>query len=756
VNGDDVNVYFHSFSMTRSSPPTARLPTTRSAFVVPGRGRLCVAHLAVAAALGAFGANASALSLGQLHVQSALGEPLRAEIDITEIAPTDMDGLRIGIASPETFNAIGVPYNPALSDVRAGLQRRADGRYVVRLAGERQLYEPFIDLLLEAHWNSGHVVRDFTVLLDVPTGRQVAPPPPITAPQIPVPPPPPPPPRVTEPTAAQTPQAGPLPPGASATFAPSASDTFAAPAASTGPAFSGQPRPIRIAPRAESRQITVNPGDTAGRIAAAYMPANVSLDQMLVALLRANPQAFIGGNVNRVRAGAVLTMPESSQVATIPAAEARRIITAQSRDFNEYRRRLAANAQKTVVADADRSVWGKIQTQVEDRDAAQGSNDRLVISQGAAAGQPTGEQMAQDAEAQALQKREQELAQNQKDLNQLKDDATGSTGSSSPAPAAAPPAAAPTGGLTAAAPAATTPPAPAPEPEGKSFFDGWMEHPLMLAAAALIALLIGFLLYRVLGRKRDDDADDIENRSLKDAFFSTNDGQSLDTKDREPSLTPGPLDAEEINPIAEAEVYMAHNRDVQAEEVLRKALVENPNQIPVHLKLLEVYVKQRDLRAFEALLPAVRRLTGGVGDDWIRALQLGVELDLHKTSGAEPPVVKPVAAPAAAPVAKPTPTAPTAPPQPAVPPGFFNLDLDLVKPTAPASPPAPRPANAADARPEPAQGINEDPHHIKLALARELKALGDLEGARSLIEEVAAEGSGPMKTEAQQLLGQLH
>ena len=124
--------------------------------------------------MGIASVDASAFTLGQLKVQSALGEPLRAEIDVTEMAANEADGLKINIATAEAFRNAGVPYNSALSDVRATLQRRAGGQYVVRLTGSRPLNDPFIDLLLEANGASGRIVRDYTVLLDPPATRQAA------------------------------------------------------------------------------------------------------------------------------------------------------------------------------------------------------------------------------------------------------------------------------------------------------------------------------------------------------------------------------------------------------------------------------------------------------------------------------------------------------------------------------------------------------------------------------------------------------
>nr|WP_093160708.1 FimV/HubP family polar landmark protein [Variovorax sp. YR216] len=905
--------------MTRPSSPAARLSATSPAPTTMGRSQLSVLSAAIAVALGAFSADASALALGRLNVQSALGEPLRAEIEVTEITPAEADGLKVSIASVDAFKAAGVPYNPALSDVRVGVQRRADGRYVVRLSSNRLVSEPFIDLLLEANWSSGRVVRDYTVLLDPPTTRQAAAPVAPTAPQI---------------TAAPQRAAAPV-----VVEAPPArrQRTAAAPAAA-----SGESNNVRTGTGAGSgdQQVTVKPGDTAGKIASAYKPADVSLDQMLVALLRANPNAFVGGNVNRMKTGAVLDIPSSSQAEAVPAPEAKRTVTAQSQDFSQYRRRLAENAPETPVADAGRQAAGKVQTNVEDRNAANASTDKLKISQGIAPGRPTDEQIAQAAETKARQDREKELSKNLQDLNQLKAAATGGANAASPAPAPAPAAAAPATApatpvatapapagsaqppaattpagptppavaaqaasptpaasteATAAAPAASPAPAPAaapapapaakppvkaaapaPAPKEQSFFGELMENPLMVAAAALVALLISFLLYRVLGRKRRDAGDSvfIESRIPKDSFFGASGGESVDTKNRGNSVvsslsySPSQLDAGDVDPVAEADVYLAYGRDLQAEEILREALRVNPERTAIHLKLLEIHAKRRDLRAYEALASEVHKLTGGSGTEWNRVVELGKDLDpgnpLYEADGktvsaaeaaafagtlaaasaavstpapspvaqaeaeAPPPAFVPSVAPldfdldlstppAAAstapapvsvslpPVAAPIPSPIREIPRPIAVPGGLNggasthapkIDLENDFDTAPGAlepvangsvvrdeertQPAPlraglptdsgfiefdmsslaglstrTPADTERGRLEPADEGGDNPHVIKLSLARELKALGDVEGARSLVEEVAAESSGDVKAEAKQMLGQL-
>jgi pilus assembly protein FimV len=848
--------------------------------MLPGRAPLSALGAAIALALGGVALDAQALSLGRITVQSALGEPLRAEIDVAEISAAEAEGLRVNVGSPETFRTAGVPYNSALSDVRSTLQRRADGRYVVRLSSNRSVSDPFIDLVIEASWSSGRITRDYTVLLDPPSSR-----PPAAAAAI-------------APTPAQItpPAAAPLP------VTPRPRPATAAVAAPPLP----PPAPVEPAARAsapangDGGQVTVRTGDTASKIAGAYKPAEVSLDQMLVALLRANPNAFINGNVNRVRAGAVLDLPSAAQATATPAAEARRTVIAQSRDFGDYRRRLADNAPGAKVASADRQATGKLQTNVQDRNAAAASPDKLTIAQARAAD----DKLAQARQAQESNARLAELSKNISELNKLQSGGATATGTpaatASPAPAPATPAAAPataaaSGALPAVvAPAALTaataaPTAPATPPAASAaaagpqtpaaaatpgtetnFLDELLSNPLMLGGGALILLLLAFLAYRLTQSRRRDAGESVflESRLPKDSFFAASGGESVDTKNRNSvvsslSYSPSQLDTGDVDPVAEADVYLAYGRDLQAEEILREALRINPERAAIHLKLLEIHAKRRDLRAYEALAADVHKLTGGTGSDWNRVVDMGKELDpgnpLYE-AGVRP--VAETAAPVAAAAGAVTAAALTPPPPPVAvppPPAFvssvapLDFDLDLQTPdaypttmTAPITeqpaiqanlphPPSPAPArfdaprhdmapalpsehdasgdfdtdfNTApgaletpgfsmpmpvDEHTRPAalhpapkddsgfiefdmsalSGLNgrdsgptepgrlealddgpDNPHAIKLSLARELQALGDTEGARSLVEEVEAESFGDLKTQARQLLAE--
>jgi pilus assembly protein FimV len=137
------------------------------------RGRWRIGALASAIALlGSLASlEAHALALGRITVQSALGEPLRAEIEIPDIKPEEASSLKAGVAPADTFKAAGLEYGSVAAGVEVSLQRRADGRSFLRLSSNRPVTEPFVDLILEASWANGRITRDYTMLFDPPALR---------------------------------------------------------------------------------------------------------------------------------------------------------------------------------------------------------------------------------------------------------------------------------------------------------------------------------------------------------------------------------------------------------------------------------------------------------------------------------------------------------------------------------------------------------------------------------------------------------
>jgi pilus assembly protein FimV len=716
----------------------------------PRRWRIGAVAAAIALAGTFTSLQVQALGLGRITVQSALGEPLRAEIDIAEINAEEAASLRASVASADAFKAAGLEYTAAVTNLQISLQRRPDGRSYLRLSSDRPVSEPFVDLILEARWASGRIVRDYTMLFDPPNLRAAAQPMPApTAPMVSRPPAPV---ATLPPAPAAVPSSPPRPPAVM-------------PAPAVRPAAPPIPAPAVAtqAPSPSGQTVTVKNGDTAGKIAAQTKPANISLDQMLVALLRSNPDAFIGGNVNRLKAGAVLEVPSADQAEAVSASEASQTIVAQSRDFNAFRRKLAESAPATQTAGADRQATGQVQAKVEDKAPAAATPDKLTLSKGAVQGKAAAEEkIAQDRQAKEAAARVAELSKNIADLNKLGSPSTPAT-AAAPAAPAAPAAAAPgvtvasPGALPGTPPAATAPaapmapassaaavtpapaataalpaasaaagatpaasaaaPAPAPvkkpvvvpppPPSETSLVDELLENPLILAGAAILLLLLLALgVYRARQRKNSVAVDSsfLESRLQPDSFFGASGGQRIDTNEANVTgssmvYSPSQLDAAgDVDPVAEADVYLAYGRDLQAEEILKEAIRVSPTRIAIHAKLMEIYAKRRDAAAFAAVATDAFNLTKGHGGEWAHMAEMGRDLDpgnpMYQPDG-QPPSAAAVAAvgiAGASYAAAAAPPAFQAAPEPEASAVDFDLDLDFsMGDEAPAAAPAPAP-----------------------------------------------------------------
>ncbi|MEP7058552.1 MAG: FimV/HubP family polar landmark protein [Caldimonas sp.] len=208
------------------------------------------------------------------------------------------------------------------------------------------------------------------------------------------------------------------------------------------------------------------------------------------------------------------------------------------------------------------------------------------------------------------------------------------TGASSvaTAPPTKPAASAVAAARPASRPAAVKPAADEPDLLGSMMND----NPLALGLGALlVALLAGFGIYRVSKRakKNSGETSFLESRLQPDSFFGASGGQRIDTRDAvggSSSMTYSlsQLDAiGDVDPVAEADVYLAYGRDLQAEEILKEAMRSSPERLAIRTKLLEVYAKRRDTKGFEQLAAQLYGLTRGEGEDWARAQELGAEID---------------------------------------------------------------------------------------------------------------------------------
>ncbi|WP_367394573.1 FimV/HubP family polar landmark protein [Cupriavidus sp. Agwp_2] len=652
---------------------------------------------------------AYAAGFGQLRVQSNLGQPLQAEIDISGVTPEEAAGLNVRLASPGAYAAAGLTYQPAVSTLRLEVERRRNGSYVAKVRSTQPISEPFVDILVDMSWASGKVSRAYTFLLD-PAGAkpsnetyspstvvQAATPDasPATAPQ---------------PAADAAPQAA-------AQEAASAAES-ARPAAPVRPARQARRAPApATAPSADTAPgggYTVKRGDTLSGIAgeAVQGAESVSLDQMLVALYRNNPNAFIGGNMNRLRSGAVLQVPTQQQAQSVTRKEARREVVARTQGFDAYRSRLAsAAAAKSVEPDSGRQQSGNVTARVQEQAApTDGPRDELKLSKAERGAQADAAAKAEANVARERQIKEAEtrLAQLEKNIGDMQKllelknaeiaklsqsnqaapadkekekaaavakpeaaapnvvaaqapkadaaepaaaaataaaavpaaagaaSAVAAAGASAPQVAAAAPASAPAVKPT---PPVVAQPAPVQEP---SFLDGLLANPLLLPGGGLVVALLGvFAIYRRRQQQKESEATGFGDSILSqestvmagtNSLFGAAGGQSVDTSQhsvfgadfRIGNNTP---EANEVDPIAEAEVYIAYGRDVQAEEILREALEKNPEQQPVRLKLLEIYSNRQDVEGFRVIAEEMFAQTGGHGAEWLKAAEMGRALE---------------------------------------------------------------------------------------------------------------------------------
>jgi len=619
----------------------------------------------VAAGLIAVPLMANAAGLGKLSVTSALGQPLAAEIELFAADKAELQGLSANLASDQAFRDARVEYAPVLSSLRFSVETKPDGRAVLKVTSSRPVTDPFIDMLIELNWASGRLVREYTMLLD---------PPGMAAPQTVAP---------VAVVPAQTPAAKPA-------RAPQAA---AVPAAPKVPAPDKASKPAPAPQAAAPDRVTVKPGDTLGGIASRVRPEGVSLEQTLLGLYRENAQAF-NGNVNRLKAGKTLNVPSAEKVAAIPQQEAVRELKLQADDWRAYRQKLAGTVSAAPEAKVtpDQATTGKITPKVADRakPAPEAPKDVVKLSKAtppaAAAGSKTDEARAlqdklraqeEDATARekALTESSQRVALLEKQVQDMQKLVGMKEKALAEAAVPAPPAPAPAPVETrpaqeeakpAPVPAPVVPvaktPAVSPEP-AENWFAPLLANPLYWGGG-LAALGLGGVLWWMMaggGRRRKTGS----NTALEDSIMTGGDvrpntvigaasGGSVNTGDTS-FLTDfsqaglGTIDTHDVDPIAEAEVYMAYGRDAQAEEILKEAISKNPDRHEVYVKLLEIYAARRNTTSFESVAGELFAAVGGKSSPlWDKACEMGRSIDpTNPLYGGEQSIATPAATVAA-------------------------------------------------------------------------------------------------------------
>jgi pilus assembly protein FimV len=594
----------------------------------------------------------AAVGFGSITVTSSLGQPLVAEIELVAVDRADKSSLVAQLASIEAFKGAGIEYPRTLPKLKFQLLTRANGDAYIKASSDQPLNEPFVSLLIELNWASGRLLREYTFLLDPPgfvpekppvqTVQPIEPVTPIASAQEALPP----------VTAAIEPE--PVP-AVTQSLAP---EQTPLPVEKPAPVVPEVIKPkVANAPSAQG-QIKVKRGDTLSAIARQQKSPEVSLERMLVALYRANQGAFEGKNMNRLRVGKILRVPEQSELSHLPQADAAHEVHVQVADWNAYRQKLASVRNQSAENHPRQAVSGKITPLVAEhaptvKPAAQ---EVLRLSKGEASGDhvaTAGKKSAQEqanareeeavAHAKAAQETQQRTAALEKNiadmqrLVDLKNQAAASAPVSAVAAASAVlpvSAVASVSAVTAAS--AVVPvkpklaiPAPKVELPPPSLIDVVLSNPMYLGAGAAVLLGLGALAWMRFRRAKDDGEMPPENHEQAvnalsriaepvapspDTGDFTNMAATTVVQDNAPN---------EVDPIGEAELFLNYGRDAQAEEVLREALLKDPENIPVKLKLLSIFALRKDTQSFQALALEIESDPAA----WLKAAAMGREFD---------------------------------------------------------------------------------------------------------------------------------
>ena len=633
--------------------------------------------LAIAAASALSSGMAHALGLGEVTLQSALNQPLVAEIELLEVRDLASNEVIPTLASPEAFTKAGVDRQFFLTDLKFTPVLKPNGKSVIRVTSSKPMREPYLNFLVEVLWPNGRLLREYTMLLD----------PPLYTPQSVI------------PAAAQLPVAAPAPRVQAP--APAPRPVAAAPAPTPRPAA---PASVPAVQPLQGNEYKTTANDTLREIAQRAR-AGGSVHQTMLAIQDLNPDAFIGGNINRLKSGQVLRLPDEQQIRSRAQGEALaqvaeqnaawregRSVAASARQLDATKRTSAAAAPATVTtgdslklvaADAGKATAGS------DKGAADSKalTDKLAVTQ-----ESLDSSRRENAELQSRMSDLQSQLDKLQRLIQLKDDqmaklqadlaAQGKTpapaavvepvtepvaAAAEPAPTETPaaavpeapaapvetdfnyseePAAQPEAPAPVAeqpAPVATAEPAPVapvveptpvvaePEPE-TSALDDLLANPMLLGVAgggALLVLLVALMMVSRRNAMKEAElqeamaAEDRES-NLGDVLDLPDDGFAELDNDADDKTLNAPTEervtAQTGDALGEADIYIAYGRFPQAAELLQTAINEEPHRSDLRLKLMEVYAEMGDRNGFARQDNELREIGGSASEvDIIKA-----------------------------------------------------------------------------------------------------------------------------------------
>lgn len=592
--------------------------------------------LAIAAASALSSGMAHALGLGELSVKSTLNQPLVAEIELTEAQGLNASQVVPSLATTADFAQAGVTRQAFLSDLTFTPVINASGKSVLRITSSRPVREPFVKFLVQVLWPNGRLLREYSLLLDPPKYS----------------------PEAAAAAAASAPAATPQ------TQLPSTAPTAEQPAA---PAPTPETQaPSAPAPAAEANAkpalYTTSNNDTLWEIAEKNRNGG-TVQQTMLAIQALNPDAFIGGNINRLKKGQVLRLPTPSQSTTMPQPQAITEVAAQNQAWRQGRR-TSTGARQVDATRRDRA--GAAPSRVEAGDnlslvsagsnaAGKGSATEKELSNRLAVAQENLDTARRDnAELKSRMNDLQSQLDKMQRLIQLKSDqlakmqaaggvvppatpAATPAESAMPAAVVAPPGspeaaakppgeiapedALPAGAAQVTAPGADQPlavePVVEPESDADNAFKQLLSNPVVLGIIGGAVVLFLLLLMLFLARRRNAKAEAEKHKRMARALAEESDFVSdmdmelpqasfegLGVASPNVAMTPpGPAGGSKerpADPLVQAEIHIAYGRMNQAVELLEEAVKEDPARDDIRLKLMEIYAEQGNTKAFAA------------------------------------------------------------------------------------------------------------------------------------------------------------
>ncbi|NRA43123.1 MAG: hypothetical protein HRU21_12565, partial [Pseudomonadales bacterium] len=231
-----------------------------------------------------------ALGLGEMTMLSAINEPLKAEIVINNVADLDATQILVDFASDQQFLDAGVERTFYLSNIKFVVEVLDDGSGLIKLSSFQRLNEPFLDFVIEAKWPTGRILRSYTALVDLPSYTQAS------ASQL------------------ATPAVSSQPTQTSSKR--TEADSSAPVTRQTQPQANRSYAQVSGRPNSDSEYNT-EVGDSLWSIAKQYTPQGASIQQTMTAIYQDNPSAFIRGDINRLKAAALLSVPDASAIRSV-------------------------------------------------------------------------------------------------------------------------------------------------------------------------------------------------------------------------------------------------------------------------------------------------------------------------------------------------------------------------------------------------------------------------------------------------------